>query len=333
MPRRPRVGEESLDADGKTCRVVHRGVVRNWTDLEKLWEHAFTKLNVEPRERPILVTETPMSPLSNRDAMAQLLFETFDARAVAFAITGVLSLYANGNRTGLVVESGDGVSHTVPVYDGYIVKHAIKKVDIGGSDLTDYMSRLLADERGYPLLPTASARSIKEQLCYVARDFNHELVEAAEQPDSIERSLSLPDGLQIAASAERFRCPEALFRPKYLGMELPGLHEMAAASLKKCEVDTIRGLASRVILAGGTMCLPGMRERMQSELGSLLPPATPPRVDIPRNPMHSAFVGASILASLDDFQQYWTSREQYEEWGLDAMRRRCPFLREEGLRD
>lgn len=333
LPPRPRVGEESLDAVMKTCRVVQRGVVRNWTDLERLWEHAFAKLKVDPKERPVLVTEAPMLPTSNRDAMAQLLFETFDTQAVSFNVTGVLSLYATGSRTGIVVESGDGVSHTVPVYDGYIVKHAIRKVDMGGSDLTDFMCRLLTNDRGYPGLSTASGRSAKEQLCYVAADFNQELFAAAEQPDTVERSLTLPDGLQIAAGAERFRCAEALFRPKMLGMEASGLHDMAAASVKNCELDTRRGLVSRVILAGGTMCLPGIRERMQSELAALLPPSTPARVELPENPMHLAFLGASVMASLEDFKENWTSREEYEEYGLAAMHKKCPFLQEERMRD
>eukprot|EP01090_Pellita_catalonica_P021997 TRINITY_DN8392_c0_g1_i2.p1 TRINITY_DN8392_c0_g1~~TRINITY_DN8392_c0_g1_i2.p1 ORF type:complete len:161 (-),score=20.35 TRINITY_DN8392_c0_g1_i2:668-1150(-) len=151
------------------------------------------------------------------------MFETFKVPAMYIAQQAVLALYAAGSVTGLVLESGDGVTHAVPIYKGYALPHAIIRLDMAGRDLTDYLMRLLTS-RGYSFTTTAErelVRDIKEQHCFVALDFQAEMATAV-AGSSLEKDYELPDGKVVNVGNERFKCPEALFNPALLNMEQLG---------------------------------------------------------------------------------------------------------------
>ncbi|VDK58758.1 unnamed protein product [Anisakis simplex] len=211
---------------------IEHGIVQDWDDMEKIWHHTFyNELRVGPEEYPVLLTEAPRNPKSNREKMTQIMFETFNTPAMKGVTLSSRKCYS---------------------ISGYAFPHAIQRHDLAGRDLTDYLVDMLA-ERGYPFTTTAQreiVRDMKEKLCYVALDFEQEL-KTAQTSSALDKSYEMPDGKLITIGEERFRCPEVLFTPYLLDKEDRGIHETLHYSIMHCDIDIRKDLYANIVISGG----------------------------------------------------------------------------------
>eukprot|EP01083_Nonionella_stella_P152372 488327_1 len=244
-------GDEAIAKKGILTLTypIEDGIVTNWDDMEKVWHHLFdNKLRISPEELPVLLTIPPLNPKANTEQLTQIMFETFNVPAMYVAIDAVLALYASGRTTGIVLQSGVDGTHAVPIYEGYALPHAILRLDIGARDITDYLIKLLT-ERGYSFTTAAEREivgEIKENLAYVALDYEDELKAETRSID-----YELPDGQVITINSERFRAPEVLFQPRFIGSKEVGIHKLVFAAIMKCDVDIRKDLYGNIVLEGG----------------------------------------------------------------------------------
>ncbi|XP_006174238.2 uncharacterized protein LOC102519592 [Camelus ferus] len=290
--------------------VLNRGVVSDWDALEVLWQHLFyCRLGVRPEELAVLVADSPISPRTNREKVAEILFERFHVPAMQTVHQALLALYAYGRTTGLVLGSGHGTSYVAPIITGDLAPLDTYRLDVAGADLTEYLAQLLLASGHSP--PKAElVNQIKEACCYVAMDMTAEMARAQAQA---RVDFVLPDKQVITLGSERFCCPEALFQPNLLGFNQPGLPQLALLSISRLETKQQEQLLANVVLDGGSTLLNGFPERLRQELGPCATVLGSPHRAV------AAWLGGSIMVSRDSFQSLWLSRHEYEEEGPWAI--------------
>lgn len=249
----------------------------------------------------------------------------------------VLSLYASGRTTGVVLDVGEGVTHCIPVYEGYALPHSIVRSDLAGMDVTKRL-QLLLRKSGLAFSTTAEldfSSKMKEDVCYVSnvpptkRDSDYDTdigigsggVGAASTKDASKAQYQLPDGQVVHLSNERHRSSEVLFQPSLIGSEERPIHDVLLTSILQSDMDLRCTLFSNIVLSGGSTLLPGLGDRLLYEVRSRAPERTRIRISAPPERKESAWVGGSILASLATFKNMWVGRSEYEEYGSSIFHR------------
>nr|XP_054106969.1 actin-related protein T1-like [Callithrix jacchus] len=319
------VGREALFKYEALCLhyPVQRGLVRGWDDMEALWKHLFEwELRVNPSQQPFLVTEPSLNPRAIREEVAEIMFEKFRVPAFYLSNHAVAALYASACVTGLVVDSGDGVTCAVPVYEGYSLPHAVTKLYVAGRDITEHLTRLLlASGCNFPcVLNKAVVNSIKEKLCYIAFEPEEELRNCR---GKVLGAYRLPDGHVIGFGNELHQVPEVLFAPDRLGIHSPGLSKMVSSSIMKCDADIQKNLFADIVFCGGTTLFPGLEERLMKELEQLASKGTPIKITAPPDRCFSAWIGASIMTSMSSFRPRWVTSVEFKEYGTSVVQRKC----------
>lgn len=300
---------------------MEHGIVQDWNDMERIWQYIYSKdqLQTFSEEHPVLLTEAPLNPRRNREKAAEIFFETFNVPALFISMQAVLSLYATGRTTGAVLDSGDGVTHAVPIYEGFAMPHSIIRSDIAGRDVTRYL-RLLMRKEGHNFHTSAEleiVRTIKQRACYLSLNPLKE-----ESMEGEKSQYTLPDGSSIELGPSRFRAPELLFRPDLIGEEFEGIHEVLTYAIQRSDMDLRRILYSNIVLSGGSTLFKGFGDRLLSEVKKITPKDIKIRISAPQERLYSTWIGGSILASLDTFKKMWVSKREYNEDGFKAIHRK-----------
>jgi len=282
-----------------------------------------------------MLTEAPMNPQQNRRKMAEVMFEKYGFRSVYVAIQAVLTLYAQGLLTGVVVDSGDGVTHIVPVYEGFALPHLTRRLDVAGRDVTRYLIKLLL-LRGYVFNRTAdfeTVRQIKEKLCYVGYDLPLEKRLAQETTVLVE-NYTLPDGRVIKVGGERFEAPEVLFEPHLIDVEGGGMGDQLFDCINKADVDTRPEFYKHIVLSGGSTMYPGLPSRLEKEVRLLYLEKVLKgkkenlakfvcRIEDPPRRKHMVFLGGAVLAEImKDKDHFWMNKNEWHEIG-DQVLKKC----------
>mmetsp|Transcript_3900 Transcript_3900/g.7756 ORF Transcript_3900/g.7756 Transcript_3900/m.7756 type:complete len:394 (-) Transcript_3900:16-1197(-) len=294
------------------------GIVQGWDAMEVLWEHIYSKhcLNAKQEEHPVLLTEAPLNPRSNRIQMAEVWYETLRAPALHWTAPAVLSLYASGRTTGVVLDVGEGVTHAVPVYEGLALQHSVTRSHVAGRAVTAALQRALRRSAGLNLTTTAEVdyvRQVKQDVCYLTPTPTDDAAAATTQ-------YQLPDGQVVTLGRERFQAPSILFDPMLMGSEEPGAADVLCNAIAKSDLELRPKLWQQVVVSGGTTLTAGFGDRLLAESKSRAPAHARLRISAPPDRLTQAFTGGSILASLATFNNLVVTRAQYEEHG-----ERCLF--------
>ncbi|KAH8860694.1 Actin-related protein 2-A [Schistosoma japonicum] len=292
-------------------------------------------MNIDPKHAKILLTEPPLNPLSNREKMVEVMFENYGFNALFIAIQATLTLYAQGLMTGVVVDSGDGVTHICPVYEGISLPHLTRRLNVAGRDITRYLIKLLL-LRGYAFNQTAdfeTIRQMKEKLCYVAYDVKQEQSLALDTTVLVKK-YTLPDGRVIKVGGELFGAPEALFQPHLIDREGVGISELLFNTIQAADIDTRPAFYKHIVLSGGSTMYPGLPSRLEREIKQLylqnVLKGDTERfakfkmcIEAPPQRKHMVFIGGSVLANImkNDRRTTWLTRAEYEEKGLKVLER------------
>lgn len=331
------VGDEAQEKRG----VLHldwpiqRGIIKDFEGMEKIWNHLIDKelqAVVDSSDdaedfKGVFLTESPLLPSAVREQTMQTWFETFKCRNYFVAIGAVLGLYATGAETGIALDSGDGVTHAVPTWEGYHITNAIRRMPMAGRDLTEYMERLLCEsdvnltssaERMTAMLMKGSFENENNNPdysgCFVSMNIEEDIEKGVEAQD-----FNMPDGSKVTVKDQLIRVPELMFNPSLDGKEMPGMQDICNASQLACPMDCRNKLLNYIVLVGGNTMFPGMKERLQQEIENLGVLAD---VKVTAQPDReiSAFQGGQMLATLGGFTKFMISKEEYEEAGESRCR-------------
>ncbi|CAI4044193.1 hypothetical protein SUVZ_10G2520 [Saccharomyces uvarum] len=345
------IGNEALVASqGPSYSLsypIRHGQVENWDHMERFWENSIFKyLRTEPEDHFFLLTEPPLNPPENREQVAEIFFESFNCAGLYIAVQAVLALAASWTSskvtdrslTGTVIDSGDGVTHVIPVAEGYVIGSAIKNIPIAGRDITLFIQSLLR-ERGEADTSLRTAEKIKQEYCYVCPDIVKEFNKFDRDPSKfaqfVVENQEKTRRKAVDIGYERFLAPEIFFNPEIASSDfLTPLPTVVDQTIQACPIDVRKGLYNNIVLSGGSTMFKDFGRRLQRDLKSivnnriaqseLLSGTKSTGVDVSvishRKQRNAVWFGGSLLAQTAEFKGYCHTKKDYEEYGPEIVR-------------
>ncbi|KAJ8416606.1 hypothetical protein AAFF_G00324840 [Aldrovandia affinis] len=322
---------------------LKNGMIEDWEAFRSILDHTYCKhIKSEPSLHPVLMSEAPWNTRAKREKLTELMFEHYNIPAFFLCKTAVLTAFANGRATGLVLDSGATHTTAIPVHDGYVLQQGIVKSPLAGDFITMQCRELfqeLSIDITPPYMIAAKEPSWHTYMCNeVIQDFQASVLQVSDSPydEQVAAQMptvhyEMPSGYTTDYGAERLRIPEGLFDPSNVkglsGNTMLGVGHVVTTSIGMCDIDIRPGLYGSVIATGGNTLLQGFTERLNRELSQKAPPSMRLKLIASNSSMERRFspwIGGSILASLGTFQQMWISKQEYEEGGKQSVERKCP---------
>jgi actin-related protein 3 len=307
--------------------------------MERFWSNSIFKyLRVEPEDHHFLLTEPPLNPPENREATAEIMFESFNVAGLYIAVQAVLALAASWTSskvqdrslTGTVIDSGEGVTHVIPVAEGYVIGSSIKSVPIAGRDITYFVQSLLRD-RGEPDSSLKTAEKIKEEFCYVCPDIVKEFARYDREPERFgKHTINYPNGRNAVVDVgyERFLAPEIFFNPEIYSSDfLTPLPNIVDTVIQQSPIDVRRGLYKNIVLSGGSTLYENFGRRLQRDIRHLVDAriqasearsggAKSGGLDVQvithKRQRHGPWFGGSLLGQTPEFRSYCHTKAEYD---------------------
>jgi centractin len=298
---------------------LSHGIFNNSEDISSIFEYIYSNLDMsitEIKEHPVLIAEPLLNPQENRRNIAKVLFDTYKIEQIFFASQPILSLFSTSSTSGAVLESGDGVTQSCIIYEGYTIPGSYKRINLGGKEVTEYLQYLL-NKKGHELRNSDGfqiTKKIKEELCEICSPENENKLEP--------KNYTLPDDSILEIGEERRLAPEILFNPLIREYEYPGIQEILAESINKTNVDLKLQLYGSILLSGGNTNIKGMKERIYKEIKKLAPKKAKIRLHTPSNPENCCWIGGNIISSLEISKEMWISVKEYMEKGENILHTR-----------
>ena len=310
---------------------VKNGIFENEQDILTVFKYIYQNLeinNEEIREHPILITEPLLNPYSNREKIASALFENLSAPAIFFASQPILSLFSTSNTSGVILESGEGVTQSCVVYEGYSIPNSYIRNNYGGRDVTDYFQTLLK-KQGYSFSTTSEfeiVRKIKEEICFtIVGSSNNPLSNISnleignKNKSESSNTYNLPDGNAIKIGEEKSLAPEILFNPSIIGSEHSSFQEMIVTSINKVDIDLRKNLFNNILISGGNTLFKGIQEKFHTEIKYLSPKNMKVKIHSPGNRLLSCWTGGNVISTLEIFKKMWVTRDDWSEKGNKSI--------------
>ncbi|CAI9633592.1 actin-related protein 3 [Alternaria burnsii] len=347
------IGDEALAAAGGAGYGINypirHGQIDNWDLMERFWSNSIFKyLRVEPEDHHFLLTEPPLNPPENREATAEIMFESFNVAGLYIAVQAVLALAASWTSskvqdrslTGTVIDSGAGVTHVIPVAEGYVIGSSIKSVPIAGRDITNFVQSLLR-ERGESDSSLQTAERIKEEYCYVCPDIVKEFARFDRESDDRfkKHTVNYPNGktTTVDVGYERFLAPEIFFNPEIYSSDfLTPLPTIVDTVIQSSPIDVRRGLYKNIVLSGGSTLYKDFGRRLQRDIrhmvdarikasearsGGAKSGGLDVQVITHKRQRHGPWFGGSLLGQTPEFKSYCHTKAEYDEIGPSIVRR------------
>ena len=301
---------------------VKHGVFENEQDILSVFNHLYSKLGInsqEIKEHPLLLTEPLLNPYINREKIAYSLFDNLGVPALFFASQPILSLFSTSSTSGTVLESGEGVTQSCVVYEGYSIPSSYERYNYGGADVTEYLKNLLK-KRGYHFYNSTEFRlvnEIKENSCYCYgnNSIKNDIGDSKKAANKNPINYYLPDGSSICIGDERLLAPEIVFNPEYIGKEYLSFPDIIISSINKVDIQLKQKSYENILLSGGNTNFNGLNDQLHSELKNKLNKNMKINLNKSEKPQYCCWIGGNIISTLEIFKKMWVTKNDWNEKG------------------